>query len=303
MAAIKILLVDDNKEKETFFAPLADLTDNILKAELVQAHTFDEMKAIFDESPYEYQGLILDGKGQKNEKSKTEDDSFLNTALRWLRAKTQEGFYIPYVIYSGYADELRKFYDDENIYWKARHEEEEMLKMLNQKIKGGEYYKHRELCPDVFRLFDYSLLPSKYQPDLIKAAQVYTDTFTGNKDDVLRGLRPMLEASFQKLSSLDRNLISPKFFKHGDPNISGIIHYLSGSPKYNYETDELEFHSDKIMPIHLFYITDALKNITSKAGMHHYDEASSKYLVKAAVNAFFEYSLWFIKFVKENYLK
>src|ERR1035437_5186661 len=115
MAALKILLVDDNRDKKNFFEPLADLTDNLLKGELVQAHTFEEMRTYFDGSPYEYQALILDGKGQKADKSKTEADSFLNIALRYLRKKTQEGIFIPYVIYSGYADELRKFYDDENI--------------------------------------------------------------------------------------------------------------------------------------------------------------------------------------------
>jgi hypothetical protein len=303
MAGIKILLVDDNKNKVTFFEPFADRVSNFLNAELVQAHTFEEMKSIFDESPYEYQALILDGKGQKTEKSKMEDDGFLTSSLKWLSLKIQEGVYIPYVVYSGYADELRKYYDEEPIYWKGKSEETDMLKFLKDKIEKSEYFKHRQLCPDVFELFDLKLLPSVYQPDLIKAAQVYYDTYSGNKVDVLRALRPMLEATFNELKNLDSSLISPKFFKSGNPNITGIIKYLAGSPKYNDQTETLEFHSDKVLPTHLYYITDALKNITSKAGIHHYDEASSKYLIKTCVNAFFEYALWYKKFAKDNYLK
>jgi hypothetical protein len=106
-----------------------------------------------------------------------------------------------------------------------------------------------------------------------------------------------------KLNELDQHLISPKYFRKGDPNISGIIYYLAGSPHYNQDNDEMEFHSDKVMPMHVYYLTDTLKNITSKAGMHHYDENSSKYLVKAAVNAFFDYCIWYKKFAKENYIR
>ncbi len=152
-------------------------------------------------------------------------------------------------------------------------------------------------------MFDISNMQAKYKTNLIKAVQVYADTYFGNKEEVLRSLRPMLEATFVKLAELDENLISPKFLKKGEPNISGIIYYLSGSPKYNRDTDETQFNSDQVLPMYLYYLTDALKNITSKTGMHHYDEASSKYLIKSAVNSFFDYCLWYKKFTKENYLK
>lgn len=300
--AIKILLVDDNRDKDNFFEPLADLTSNHLKGELIQAHTFAEMKTCFDETPYEYQGVILDGKGQKDSNSSTEDGNFLTAALKYIRQKNQEGIFIPYVIYSGFADELKKFYGDENIYWKDKGQEKEMLLKLRSTIEDSEYYQSRELCSEVFEVFDYSLLASKYKPDLMKAAQVYADTFVGNREDVLRSLRPMLEATFSRLRALDEHLISPKYFKKTDPNISGIIWYLSGSSKYNPEKDEMEFHSERIMPIHLYYLTDGLKNITSSAAMHHYDKSSSKHLTKAAVNALFEYLIWYKNFAKLNYL-
>ena len=301
--AIKILLVDDNRDKDKFFEPLADLTSNYLKGDLVQAHTFLEMKTYFDEAPYEYQGVILDGKGQKDINSSTEDGNFLTTALKYIRQKNQEGIFIPYVIYSGFADELKKFYDDENIYWKDKGQEKEMLLNLRATIENSEFHQSSELCPDVFEVFDHSLLPSKYKPDLMKAAQVYADTFVGNSEGVLRSLRPMLEATFLGLKNLDEYLISPKYFRRGDPNISGIIWYLSGSSKYNSETDEMEFHSEQIMPIHLYYLTDGLKNITSSAAMHHYDKNSTKHLIKSAVNALFEYLIWYKNFAKRHYLK
>jgi hypothetical protein len=301
MAAIKILLVDDNKDRTNFFDPLADLADNLLKVELVQAYTFDEMKLIFEESPYEYQAVILDGKGQKTDKSKTEDDAFLNSALKWLQSKNREGIYIPYVIYSGYADELKKIFDDESIYWKAKNEEEKMFADLKNKIHSGDYFNQSSLFPDLYELFELRLLHSKYKPDFVKATQLISDTYTGNIEDVLRSLRPILESTLYTLDSFDNTLLSTACFKRDKIELADTLFYLAGSPKP--VGDEVIFGSNEIIPLHIFYLSEIIRKITNSAAMHHYDDSSSRYLVKSCIYALIEYLLWYKKFAKlKNYI-
>src|SRR5687768_13628706 len=139
---IKILLVDDNRSSN-FFTPLADYAHNLLKARLVQVYTLEEALKVLEEEPYEYQAVILDGKGQKRVTSKTEDDGFLNPALKWLHAKAKDGYHIPYVIFSGYADSLRLIFDEEPIYWKGKGEEREMFNEIQKRIEQGESYHLR----------------------------------------------------------------------------------------------------------------------------------------------------------------
>jgi hypothetical protein len=293
-------MVDDNRSA-TFFEPLADLTNNLLNADLVQVHTFDEMKSIFDESPYEYQAIILDGKGQKSAGSKMEDGSFLNTSLKWLRQKTQEGFYIPYVIYSGYAEELKAFYDDEPIYWKGKSEEQQMLTALNDKIKESEYFKQCNLFPELYELFGFDLIPAKYKPDLVKATQLSSESFFGNLEDVLRSLRLILEASLYRLDEMDKTLLSTACFYREKVNVHESLYHLAGRPTS--AGDEIIFDSRVILPLHVYYLVDNIRKITNSAAMHHYDESSSRFLVKSTVYALFEYLMWFKNFYLKNYHK
>ena len=298
MATIRILLVDDNRQKELFFEPLADLASNILRADLVQAYTFEEMKSIFEDNPYEYQAVILDGKGQKNDISKAEDDGFLNIALKWLQAKNREGVYIPFVIYSGYADELKKIFDDEAIYWKSKNEETKMLQDLQNKIKGTAYFNQALLFPDIYELLDLKLLHSKYQPDIIKATQTISDTYIGSLEDVLRSLRPMLEFTLYKLDELSTTLFSTACFKRGKIDLAGTLYFLAGSPKS--VGDEVIFDSQEIIPLHIFFLAETIRKITNSSAMHHYDVTASNNLAKSCIYAFIEYLMWFKKYIIEN---
>lgn len=300
---VKILLIDDNKDTANFFEPLADLASNLLKATLKQVYTLDEALKVLDDDFYEYQAIILDGKGQRRVTSKTEDDGFLIPALNWLHSKAREGYHMPYVIYSGYADSLRLIFEEEPIYWKGKGEEKAMFDDIQKRIEKAESYHLRKLYPEVFELFTLNLLKSKYEPDIIKILQVENRSYVGNYADVIRSIRPMIEASLVKLNELDDQLISPKYFRRGDPNISGIIYYLSGSPTYNEENDTIEYYSDKVIPEHIGYILKSLKDITSKTCMHHYEANISKPLLNYCISGFIEYIIWFKSFTKEELLK
>ncbi len=299
---IKVLLVDDNRSKD-FFEPLADSADNVLNCELVQAYTWEDASKILDEAPFEYHGLILDGKGQKAKTTKPEDDSFLKTVLTALRDKAAKNYYLPYVIYSGWADELKKYNDDEPIFWKGKGEEEKMFFHLKELISGTEYHKCRQLYPDIFELFDLKIINSKYVPDMVNLVNFNYNTFVGNSEIVFRCLRPILENTFYELNKLDDNLVAPKFFHKGTPNISGIIWYLAGSHKYNKDSGQMEFNSDRVISLPLYYLVSMLQDVTSSTAMHHFDTKPSDYLIRSCTNALLEYLLWYKQFVKANYIR
>ena len=301
MSTVKILLVDDNKDKDNFFEPLADLASNMLKADLTQAYTFEEMSIIFEEEPYEYQAVILDGKGQKNDKSKIEDDGFLTTALRWIQEKNRQGVYIPYVVYSGYAEELKKYYSDEPIFWKGKSEEGAMFEHLREKIQSGRYYSQTLKSPELFEFFSLGLINPKYKPDIVRVAEIIADEYTGNSEDALRSLRPILENTLNKLAEFDSSLITTNCFKRDKISLSEALFYLAGSPRPVGE--ETTFSSIQRIPQHIYYLAELVRKVTNNGAMHDYQESSSRYLVKSCVYALVEYLFWYKKFVKsQNYI-
>jgi len=299
---IKVLFVDDNRDVN-FFAPLADNASLSINCDLIPVYTWEDAVRILDESPYEYHGLILDGKGQKSEKSKSEDDSFLNLVLKNLHERANKGNYLPYVIYSGWADELRKYYDGEPIFWKGKNEERQMLDHLKQAIGKSETYKCRQLYPDIFEVFDLNLLHSKYEPELVNIVNLTYNNFTGNSEVVFRCIRPIFENTFHLLNEFDGQLVAPKYFSKGSPNISGISRYLAGSPTYNKTTGEMEFPTDKVISLPLYYLLVMLQDVTSSTAMHHFDKKPSEYLIRTCTNALIEYLLWYKQFIKDNYSK
>ena len=299
---IKVLFVDDNRDVN-FFAPLADNASLSINCDLIPVYTWEDAVRLLEESPYEYHGLILDGKGQKNEKSKSEDDSFLSLVLKSLHDRANKGFYLPYVIYSGWADELRRYHEGEPIFWKGKNEERKMLDHLKEAISKSETYKCRQLYPDIFEVFDLNLLHSKYEPELVDIVNLTYNNFIGNSEVVFRCIRPILENTFYFLHEMDDKLVAPKYFSKGSPNISGIIWYLSGSHKYNKDKEHMEFHSEKLISLPLFYLVEMLQDVTSSTAMHHSDKKPSEYLIRSCTNALIEYLLWYKQFAKDNYIK
>lgn len=301
--SIRVLLVDDNKSDD-FFEPLADLANNLIQCDLTPVHTWDKALKILDESPYEYHGLILDGKGQRTATSKSEDDSFLNVVLTALRDRARDGYGLPYVIYSGWADELKRYYADQPIFWKGKEEEEKMLRYLqNAIISNSEIYKCRQLYPDIFELFDLKILHSKYEIEMVDIVNLNYNNFTGNRETVFKSIRPILENSFFQLNQMNNTLIEATYLSKSNPNISGIIWHLAGSPQYNKSLDKVEFKAKQLVSLPLYYLMKMLQDVTSSAAMHHFDKKSSDYLIKSCTSALIEYLLWYKQFVKDNYIK
>lgn len=298
--SFSILLVDDNTDSD-FFEPLADRASNTINAELYHVPTWDQAVARLEDDPYEFQGLILDGKGQKTGTSKAEDDSFLKTVLERLKEKAREGYYIPYVIYTGYAEELTKYFDGEPIFWKGKGEEDIMFRALKEQVLTTDVHRCRQLYPEIFDLFKSRRLSRSLEPELAKAMEVIENNFIGRGRDVAQSLRLLLESSFMTLHSLDSQMIAARFIEGGYPNVSGIIRHLAGSPEWDRETRTLIHRSEVILPAHIHHVLKAIYELTSSTAMHFYEAGTSPYLLKTITSGTLEYLTWFKAFTNENY--
>lgn len=299
---IKVLLVDDNIN-DKLLEPLADQASNFAQCELIHVTTWDKALKLLDEDPYAFDGLIIDGKGQKSASAKSEDDSFLSTVLPALRDRSRDGFCLPYVIYSGWAEELKRYYADEPIFWKGKDQEEEMLLYLqNAIVINSEVYKCRQLYPNIFELFDLKMLYSKYERDMVDILNATYHNFTGNRSALIKTIRPIFENTFTKLREFDNSLIPDEYFAKGKVEISKIVWHLSGSFQVDKQTGISGFSSKQILSTPSFYLLKTLQDITSHF-MHNTREVPSDYLIRSCTNALIEYLLWYKQFVKDNYQK
>jgi hypothetical protein len=298
MASIKILLVDDNREPN-FYEPLADLANNLMKADLQQAYTFEEMQSILQESPYKYQGLILDGKGQKNERSKSEDNGYLFGTLRWLEQQRAKGLHYPYVVYTGYADELKERFSDEDIFWKGKSEEKAMMDTLRRKIKDTDFFQQSMLHPELFEAFGLSILDTKYQKELIGITQIADNTFTGDWNQLMRCIRPALECTLVNLDRIDRRLIPSGLIRNDQVDLGRILFHLAGSPDKG--GTQTIYGSRQVIPTDIYCLTEQIRRLTNFAGMHHNDRSVSRFAIQSCTFAFLGYLEWLLSFVKSNY--
>jgi hypothetical protein len=300
MAAIKILLVDDNREPN-YYEPLADLANNLMKADLDQVYTFEEMRSKLQESPYEYQALILDGKGQKNERSKSEDNGYLYGTLTWLMQQRAKGLHYPYVVYTGYADDLRERFSEEDIFWKGKGEEKKMMDTLRVKIQEKDFFQQSMLHPGLFEAFDLKILDRKYQEELVDITLVADNNFTGDWKQVMRCIRPALECTLINLDRLDRTIILSGLIRNNQVDLARTLFYLAGSP--DGVGEQTVYDSRQVFPTDIYYLTEQIRKLTNFAAMHHNERRISRLTIQSCVFAFLAYLEWLISFVKATYSK
>lgn len=135
----KVLLVDDDKK---YSESLIDRVDEI---EIIHKFNWEEAFSELNENFYNYDGVILDGKGQINKDSKTDDDSHVHKAINDLGILRSKEKYIPFVINTAHFERLKDSvnYDEIQIFDKSVQEEQMVACMLDlikkstlQKIKN-----------------------------------------------------------------------------------------------------------------------------------------------------------------------
>lgn len=188
----KVLLVDDDKQ---YSDTLVDKADVNYDMEIVHftnwQHAFDELNENF----IHYHAVILDGKGQLNEASKSDDKRHVMQAVRDLSALRRQNRNIRYVINTGYFEDIDESFgvDGVKIYDKST-DEDKMLQELKEYIDDLPKAKIKFKFPEAIK-FAESYFSKENQEVLygLLSENEIVDSFTWKKD-ALENLRRLSEA-------------------------------------------------------------------------------------------------------------
>jgi hypothetical protein len=299
----KILLVDDNTSTD-FLKPLRETAFNVAKFDLDWRSTWEDSTKLLETNNGYYSGLILDGKGQKTATSKAEDDSFLDEAKEWLKEKARIGIYIPFVVYTGYADELKKYFGNLDIYWKDRGEEEDMLKKLLEKINNTELDRYKHRFPDLF-----ASIGGKYLPE--GAGPLLVNLLKWSEQDIVskiwfNSLRDFIEEIFKRSNNIDNVHLLPDTFlnpvQQGRPNLKACALYWAGR-----QVDLTRIGGNgniqaqyQILSPHNSWLADSTIQV-SQILSHNYNDNFTIYAYRSCVSAVCELLIWFKQYIDNNY--
>jgi len=295
----KVLFIDDNDDVN-FRQPFIEAAFSTAGLELVWVQTWEEAKTKIDTDRTEFKGLILDGKGQKNPNSKTEDDSYLNDVTTWLKIEAQKGFYMPYVVYTGYAEELKKFFSNEDIFWKDKNQEKELFEKLNEKISDTDLFRFQLLYGEPFNSFGGKYLPNNCintLKDLLKWGE--ESTLTKNWFNAIRDL---LEEMMKRANVIDNQNFVPDVLinaaQGGRPNITGTKKYWCGEATNGIQRQTI--FNDHVRSIFIYLVEIA--NITSHSNLSgSISNSLTIFTFRSCVNAILELLIWYKRFIDNTY--
>lgn len=298
---IKILVSDDNRK---LFAPWTETAIG-LDIDLVCFSNWEEARFELDNSWEDYEFIILDGKGKIQESGVEANSKHLVAAIQWLKEQLGNGRYKPVVIYTGYYEAIEEIAIKDGqileIFDKDKQEIDDVLKFIQKQIDKNPEKIIRTEYPDVFEVFDSGLLSTGMKNEFIEICREIKANNPAQYKSTLRRMRPIIENILIKLNDADSNLIPRGLFRTGVPDISGIIYHLSGKPKFNKDSREMEYYAEQVLPEHVSYSLNILYDTTSKVAMHDYQKEITKYLVKSSLFALLEFLIWFKTFYTKNY--
>jgi len=243
-----ILLVDDQKSE---LQGLINLAEN-KSIEIEYYPTWEEAKIELAKNFDKYHAIILDGKGQLDSDSATDDARHIHKALGWLREEKGKGNHIHYILYTGYHGDFDALQDEVPIYSKSDNKEEEMLDAIVEATKN--YVKIK--FPDVFSVFEERLLPCSKTK---KNYQFLASKVINNELEDISGLCSRIRRIQESITRHIEDYIIRKKENVSNVKGQGIINlarmtYSNSSSKLHYKLDEKVIHSKtKYNVIAMFY--------------------------------------------------
>lgn len=295
---IKAILIDDTEAYAEDFK-------GFVSYHHIEVLVYPNLALALDEYPNldDIDFVILDAQCIIDEEETAADFDFIPAALRQIEAiERKNGFVIPKCINTGFPENAKvKRYKDSIRIFEKSNQQNELIDYIKKSVEQFDIYQIKNAYKDVFEIFESGFLSNNMKNEFIEICrEIKEDNFNQYKA-TLRRMRPIVENALVKLSEMDENLIPKGLFKKGIPEISAIIRHLSGKPKFNNDTKELEYHAEQILPEHISYLLNSLYDITSKVAMHDYKKDITKYLVKSSLFALLEFLIWFKNFYISNY--
>lgn len=295
---IKAILIDDTESYIEEFKGLASY-------HYIEVLGYTSLELALDEYP-DLSGIdfiILDAQGIIDEEDTSPDFDFVPTALRRIEEiERRNAFAIPKCINTGFPEnaKVKRYRNSISIFEKST-QQNELLTFVKQSVAALDIYQLRNSYPDIFDLFHAGILSANMKTEFVEICREIKENNPNQYKATLRRMRPIIENVLITLNGADENLIPKGYFRKGVPEISAIIHHLSGKPKFNRETKEQEYHAEQVLPEHIYYLLNTLYDITSKVAMHDYSKEITQYVVKSSLFALLEILIWFKQFYSTNY--
>ncbi|MER0442624.1 hypothetical protein [Emticicia sp. W12TSBA100-4] len=306
---IKVIWSDDIFESEQEKqASIEDAYGNDIIVVAVQ--TWEEALKELESAGDSYDGIILDGRGQRNVDSKTNDSAHLTQAISWISEQRGMGKYYPTIIHTGYYEAIHDLYgEDKNIVGITnKPDTAELFRLIKEASVSTPNLKIRQKYSDLWGIFNFNILDSSKEALLLSIIRkLENETF---KKSDFNSIREVFEALLKKFNALDNsdNLLPNDVLKNdGTINLGWSLMILKGiRTEIRNGSKLIRTIPEKVNPVipkkhHIGYCFDFVKDVSS-ALSHDYQAGFGKTMPFACLNALLEILNWSNKLIQERYI-
>ena len=292
---INVLIVDDDRRYVTIQAENAAHHG----INLIHCPYWDEAHKLIDGDPHKYDVIVLDGKGQINAASESEDINHLKKALKELYILEGKGIAIPYVVNTGYSESSAIGYDVK-VFHKGTGEQQ-LFAYIQTLAKGSHAYRMRTKFPRIARAMEDGLLGGQSMALFLHTYGYIEEkrTFTYV---ALNPMRHLLEAFCMALAKI--GMLPEDMAGDGKRrNLSACDYYLNGREgRLKTATNQsLVFKADpNPFPQRIATCFSFILANTNDGSHFNLDDECSPYLAKALFYALIELLDWLPGFVNEH---
>lgn len=302
---IKVLIVDDNKNLCDAFINRYDGHE----FEVYADYSLDKAKDRLEKNFYDYHFVILDGLGHLTS-GRTEgkgDDGFAMVAIEIIKnLSIKFGRTLPCCLFTAYQDDrvlnaLKQANNGLMVFSKNYDgDTDKMWEYIRTCYKNSPETTVRQNYSDIFFIFEIGLLGSTIERELIQFLLAEQNTGLDSFKQVARQIRPLMEAVYLKIAEIDRKFLPDGLQQGKEQSLSNAIFFMAGKPKWNNTLRRYEIHSKDYMPLHLWFLVDALQKATSSTAMHHTNATISRYTLASYKQILVDLLLWFRVFTEKH---
>ncbi|MGQ7855179.1 hypothetical protein ACUN24_13165 [Pedobacter sp. WC2501] len=302
---MKILFSDDNSR---LFEGYKDQAYK-MEIDLTCVTNWEDAQTLLEAEWDSYSGLILDGKGQLNADSKTEDSRHVVTAIGWLKQQQAKGLFIPTIVYTAFIDK-----DNGNIDDFLEREDPVLLGMYSKNLPVADIFeklihesanlpanriKHRH--QEIFCLFDDVRLPKNMEQTMVEILSALSATAVDKS--YYNKIRDILESLMKTANQIDKAFMPDELLRldqDGRPNLKAGYYYLIGREAKIGSV--VKTAPAKILNDHTGWIFCAVMQC-SQILSHNYSKPHYHYAYQSTVFGLLEILFWYRDYLKSKYNK
>ncbi len=292
---INVLAVDDNEEYYSYEAGAAEKHG----ITLIHCHYWNTALEWIRESPFSYDVIILDGKGQIGPETDTADINHLKKAIQDLNVLKGQGIAIPFVVNTGFSDESAIGYGI-RVFTKGS-QEDQLYRYVKELANDSPSFRMRSSYPDIILLFEDTKMGKPAEAHFLELFQIM-EPKRFSSPDPRNTIRKLLEAFCKEAARI--GIIDDRLApKSGKVNLTSCGIFINGhevwypnkeNPTHQIQTSQGIFEDAITSSFH--YI---LRNTQSGS---HFNEGGqcSPHLAKALFHALAVLLSWLQKFATDH---